>query len=191
MTKDTLRTIYKAKRMALMPEEKQLLDDEILNGLKSLDLSSVSYLHVYLPIVKWNEYDTYPFIYWLRQHHPAVHIVVSISEFEKGTLQHYVWNKESVVANVWGIPEIIVQPDTVHVDPQAIDLILIPLLVCDRDGNRIGYGKGFYDRFLQGCKTDVQKVGISYFDPMEEQIPADRWDVPLDSLITPTGSIRF
>ena len=191
MTKNELRATYKAKRIALLPQERQGLDRQILDKLKSLDFSGVSYLHIYLPIVKWNEYDTKPFIHWLRQHHPETHIVVSVSEFEQGTLQHYIWREESVLENAWGIPELLVQPDTMRVAPKDIDMVIIPLLVCDLSGNRIGYGKGFYDRFLHGCRPDVQKIGISYFAPLRAPIPADEWDVPLQSLVTPDGAIYF
>lgn len=191
MTKDELRSAYKAKRLALLPQERHLLDAKLLDGLKSLDLSDVSYLHIYLPIAKWNEYDTNPFIHWLRQYHQDIQIVVSISEREQHTLQHYVWTNEPVEENAWGIPEIILQPDSARIMPKDIDLIVMPLLVCDRNGNRIGYGKGFYDRFLQDCRSDVQKVGMSYFEPLTTLIPADVWDVPLDRLITPETTIHF
>lgn len=191
LTKDELRALHKTKRLALLPAERQLLDEQLLVGLKSLDFSVIRYLHIYLPIAKWNEYDTRPFIHWLRQHHPTVHIVVSVSELKQGTLQHFIWNTESVVENAWGIPELTLQPDTVPVSPEDMDVILMPLLVCDRNGNRIGYGKGFYDRFLQACRPNVQKVGVSYFAPLATLIPADAWDVPLDSLITPHGVTSF
>ncbi|WP_165799047.1 5-formyltetrahydrofolate cyclo-ligase [Sphingobacterium corticibacter] len=191
MTKDELRASFKNKRLALLPAERQALDDQLLEGLKSLDLSAVRYVHIYLPIAKWKEYDTMPFIHWLRQYHPEIHIVVSVSELKHGTLEHFIWNTESVVKNAWGIPELVLHPNTNRVNPTDIDLVVIPLLVCDHEGNRIGYGKGYYDRFLQACRSDVHKVGISYFEPLDELIPADPWDVPLDRLITPAGSIVF
>jgi len=191
MTKNELRATYRSMRLALSPAETKLLDTHILAGLQSIDFSTLSHIHIYLPIAKWNEYDTMPFIRWLRHHYPAIFIVVSVSQFDRGTLQHFVWNLESVVENAWGIPELVVQPDTVAVAPEDIDLVVMPLLVCDRKGNRIGYGKGFYDRFLHVCRPAVQKVGISYFAPLLEQIPVDPWDVPLDSLVTPAGTISF
>jgi len=63
--------------------------------------------------------------------------------------------------------------------------VLVPLLSFDKKGFRVGYGKGFYDRFLMQCKSDCIKIGLSYFDPIDVIDDADEFDVPLDFCITP------
>lgn len=89
---------------------------------------------------------------------------------------------QSVSTNMFGI----VEPDGNEVvEPEDIDMIIIPMLAFDRMGNRVGYGKGFYDRFLHRCKADCLKVGLSYFEPVEEISDVHAGDVRLDLCITP------
>jgi 5-formyltetrahydrofolate cyclo-ligase len=68
---------------------------------------------------------------------------------------------------------------------EQIDLVFVPLLAFDKKGNRVGYGKGFYDRFLAQCRPNTQKMGLSFFCPIDEISDVDPWDVKLDSCICP------
>ena len=77
------------------------------------------------------------------------------------------------------------------IEPQDIDLVLVPMLVCDIKGNRVGYGKGYYDRYLSRCRPGCVKVGLSYFDPVVNIKDADEFDVPLDFCITPQKAYVF
>jgi 5-formyltetrahydrofolate cyclo-ligase len=77
------------------------------------------------------------------------------------------------------------------VDPQDIDLVLIPMLVCDMKGARVGYGKGYYDRYLSRCREDCIKVGVSYFEPIAQVKDANEFDVPLNFCITPQKAYVF
>jgi 5-formyltetrahydrofolate cyclo-ligase len=72
-----------------------------------------------------------------------------------------------------------------------IDLVFIPLLACDLQGNRVGYGKGFYDRFLSKCRYDVKKIGLSFFDPVDKIEDVNVFDIPLDECITPKKTWVF
>jgi 5-formyltetrahydrofolate cyclo-ligase len=81
--------------------------------------------------------------------------------------------------------------ETRIVDPQEIDLVLVPVLACDTNGNRVGYGKGYYDRYLSRCREDCIKVGISYFEPVDTIDDADGYDVPLNFCITPQQAYVF
>jgi 5-formyltetrahydrofolate cyclo-ligase len=84
--------------------------------------------------------------------------------------------------NQWGITE----PEYgKEVPPQLIDVVIVPLLAFDTRGNRLGYGKGFYDRFLAECKADVLKIGVSYFEPEQAFEEVDEYDIPLDICVTP------
>jgi 5-formyltetrahydrofolate cyclo-ligase len=90
----------------------------------------------------------------------------------------------------WGIPE--PMPDSSQkVSPQKIDTVLLPLLVFDEKGNRVGYGKGFYDRFLTECRPEVQKIGLC----LEEAVPlieeVGEWDIPLDFCVSPQRCYEF
>mgnify|MGYP003575184065 FL=1 len=90
--------------------------------------------------------------------------------------------------NEWGITEPV---SGVEVLPEQLDIVLIPLLVYDKKGNRVGYGKGFYDRFLSECRSDAMKVGLSFFEPVDLISDANELDIPLDACISPKGIFTF
>ena len=70
-------------------------------------------------------------------------------------------------------------------------MVILPLLAFDQQGYRVGYGKGFYDKFLSGCREDCLKVGFSYFEPIETIDDCNEFDVPLDLCITPQNVYVF
>tara|TARA_B110000444_G_C18718916_1_gene537464 strand:+ start:346 stop:927 length:582 start_codon:yes stop_codon:yes gene_type:complete len=72
-----------------------------------------------------------------------------------------------------------------------IDIILIPLLVFDKYGNRVGYGKGIYDRILNRLNKNCLKVGLSFFEVSKENIQVDIHDQALDYCQTPNKLYRF
>ena len=76
-------------------------------------------------------------------------------------------------------------------DPEEIDLILVPLLAFDTYGYRVGYGKGYYDKFLKECREDLVKIGFSYFDPVDVIDDINAFDVKLTYCITPNANFTF
>jgi 5-formyltetrahydrofolate cyclo-ligase len=74
--------------------------------------------------------------------------------------------------------------------PTDLDVVFIPLLQADTQGNRLGYGKGFYDRYLALCRPNVIKIGLNFFEPIPS-IPAEKTDIPLNYLITPNRVYEF
>lgn len=189
MTKDHYRRMYKQKRIALSEQERGVFDESICAGLIALDWSNLHAVHVYMPIAKLNEPNPFSFVNLLRSQFPQTALIVSKSDFQNSQMRHYVWDASTVFEeNSWGIMEPV---DGISVDETAIDVVLVPLLAADVRGNRVGYGKGFYDRFLRGCKPDVQKIGLSYFEPVEAIDDVAPWDVPVDILITPFKTYQF
>lgn len=71
-----------------------------------------------------------------------------------------------------------------EVDSRAIDLILMPGAAFDRNGGRLGYGRGYYDRFLEGMDIRVQKLALAYHFQVLDRVPTDKFDVPVDAIIT-------
>jgi 5-formyltetrahydrofolate cyclo-ligase len=90
---------------------------------------------------------------------------------ETRTMQAVLTNADTAFQKgIYNVPE----PISDHfISPEAFDLVLVPLLICDRKGYRVGYGKGFYDRYLPYCRTDCIKAGLLYFEPVDEITDTD------------------
>ena len=76
-------------------------------------------------------------------------------------------------------------------DPKMIEVVFIPLLCFDLKGNRVGYGSGFYDRFLKECNSNTLKIGLSFFKPENIIEDTNSFDVKLDICITPQKVFSF
>lgn len=171
--------------MELLEEECSSKNSAITAHLQKLEWSDCRYLHVYRAIHKYNEPDMSDFTTWMRVNQPRVSVVVSRSNPLDNTMKHYIWNDETQFeANQWGVLEPVGGQE---VNARLLDVVLVPMLVADIRGNRVGYGKGYYDRFLAQCRPDVKTIGISYFDVLDEMIDVGYWDVPLKNIITPEG----
>jgi 5-formyltetrahydrofolate cyclo-ligase len=101
--------------------------------------------------------------------------------------------KTEIAVNKWGIPEPVKeQSDYQEILPQEIDLVLVPLLAVDKTGQRVGYGAGFYDRFLETAKPTVVTVGLSQFSILDEPISdVLLTDIAIQQVITPQGIIQL
>ena len=189
MTKDQLRKEYKQRRNALSLSAKAAFNQQIFEQLKQFEWSWYRYVHVYLPMHKFNEPDTAQFVKWLQTFQPQVKLVISKSDFSTGEMHNYLLEENTdLVENNWGILE------PLHgelVEEQEIDFVLVPLLIFDERGNRIGYGKGFYDRFLARCRADVESYGISFFEAVQAINDVGEWDVKLSGCVTPSKIYSF
>jgi 5-formyltetrahydrofolate cyclo-ligase len=186
MTKEELRELYRKKRRSLDPEDldegSRAIADRFMGLIDRKEHSHVETVHSFLPIEKNREVDTWPIIRTLRQREGA-RVVVSRTDFGSGTMEHYLLQEESVIAvNSYGIPE---PQGGTPVPVQEIDLVLMPLLAYDEQGDRVGYGAGYYDRFLEACRDDVIKVGLSFFQPVDRIEDVGDHDIVLDHCITP------
>lgn len=183
MQKNELRKKYKALRKQFSTTEIEGMSMQIANQLLSLDIWNYSYYHIFLPIFAQKEVDT-EFVLHVLQGKDK-HIVVSKSNFEDGTLRHFLLTDQTKISiNKWGIPE----PDekSIPIPEQSIEVVFVPLLAYDKKGNRVGYGKGFYDRFLQNAKPKVI-IGFSFFEPEITVIESDPYDIPLNFCVHPNG----
>ena len=146
-------------------------------------------IHVFLPILKNRELNTWPIIHKLWQDFPECRTVVPVTNFQTQELEHYQITPETTIeVNHWGIPEPV---NALRVFEAEIDTVLMPLLAFDEKGNRIGYGKGFYDRFLSQCRPDCRKVGLCYGDPVEQITGIHEGDLPVDAVVTPNLIYRL
>jgi len=184
--KQMLRALAKESRSDLSMEERQTLSEQILaQFLKTFSCKGLK-ISIYLSISTQFEIDTLPWITALEKDNE---FYVPITDFETLTMAHCKYNTgDAITCNRYGIPE--PSDCTKTIDPIELDLVIIPLLVADLQGNRLGYGKGFYDRFLTQCREDVLKVGLNYFEPIA-QIPTEDTDIPLNYLVSPTRCYQF
>jgi 5-formyltetrahydrofolate cyclo-ligase len=185
--KNELRIKYKRLRELITPEEVEEGSMEIANNLLNLPVWNFDYYHLFLSISEKREVDTQAILHILQG--KDKNIVLSKSNFEEGFLINYLLTDSTVIkVNDWGIPEPV---DGIEIPASKIDVVFIPLLVFDEKGNRIGYGKGFYDRFLAKCKSEVVKIGLSFFPAEEKLLEVDQHDVPLDYCVTPEKIYNF
>ena len=106
-----------------------------------------------------------------------------------GNMQHFQYSDEmELVKNSFGIAE---PAGGETFSPDEIDLVLVPLLAFDERGYRVGYGKGYYDRFLSECREDVIKIGLSFFEPEEQIDDINQFDIPLNYCVTPQEVYEF
>jgi 5-formyltetrahydrofolate cyclo-ligase len=194
VNKSDLRSIYLAKRAALSSIEKAEIDAALLNWVKQLPLQKVKVVHLFLPILVKNEIDTWPIIRHFWNNYPEIRVVVPVANFKLREMTSVVLTPTTEIAvNKWGIPEPVKdQPHYQEIPPQEIDLVLVPLLAVDKTGQRVGYGAGFYDRFLETAKPTVVTVGLSQFsildEPISDVLPTD---IAIQQVITPQGIIQL
>lgn len=146
------------------------------------------HIHTYLPIETQHEVDTKLIIQTLRRDF-APDIYLSKSH-KNGILTHHLFKPETeLIMNKWGIPE---PKDTTNPVPETIfDLVFVPLLAFDKRGHRVGYGGGYYDRFLSKCDPDCIKIGLSFFEPVDEVSDINEFDIRLNHCITPNKIWTF
>jgi len=189
VNKAEARAHFLNMRKSLSEKQVEEANMAILAQFETLDFSGIKYLHLFLPIAVKNEVNTQLLANWLRENLPAIRLVLSKSDTEQHTLRHFVWDENTILhTNQWGITE---PNGGLEVEEKELDMILIPLLAYDLQGNRVGYGKGFYDRFLAKCNANVQKVGLSYFEPLDLIEDTDSFDVMLNACINPEKIWRF
>lgn len=192
MTKFELRQEYLNRRKLLTSAELDFANDIIAeNATNFLINNSISTLHTFLPQRNSNEIDTWKIITNIRKLASNVRLVAPYIIPGTKEMQHIVLESETpLTENKWSIPEPYPAPDQM-IGPEALDAILIPLLAFDINGFRVGYGGGYYDRFLSKCRPDAMKIGLSMFDPVGAINGLDPYDVPMNVCITPYNIYKF
>lgn len=188
VNKHVLRRTYLEKRLFLSDAEYEERNRLLLKKcIDSIDLSAETHLHIFLPIVEKKEVNTWLFIHHLRSTRTDIHLYTSRA-LPGGALVHYPLTEDTrLQVNKWGIPE---PAESEPVIPAKLDIILIPLIICDKNGHRIGYGKGYYDRFLRQY-PDARKIGVSLSPPLDKIQFMEDMDVAMDQCLTPFQSYTF
>ncbi len=185
MTKNELRQIYLNRQKVLSSGERAEKSQRVaLRFFEGIDLSKTKVLHCFIPIEKFNEVDTLPILRALGSASPEVRIAAPRLNFESGEMECAAYDADTeLVENAWGIWE----PAGETIESAMVDMVLVPGLAFDRTGHRVGYGKGFYDRFLKRCRADCVKIGLSLFELVADIADIHEGDMTLDLCITPEG----
>ena len=186
MLKEELRSKYLKLRSTLSPAEVSEKSIQIANEILKLPIWDFQNYHIFLPIDKKTEINTEGIISVLQGFDKNVIVPKIISQT---SLAHYLLTDNTKFkVNRLGIPE---PEDGITVDAKKIDVVFVPLLAFDKKGNRTGYGKGYYDRFLLDCRPDVLKIGLSFFEAETSIDDISPSDIPLDYCINPLKTYSF
>ena len=184
--KNQLRKNYKKMRAPLSGTEIDEKSIAIANRLVDQPIWDYSNYHLFLPIIRQKEVNT-EFLMTALQAHDK-NVILSSTDFRNYSMKHFLLTDDTLIKeNKMGIPEPV---NGFEVGEDKIDVVFVPLLAFDKLGNRVGYGKGFYDRFLSHCRKDVLKIGLSFFEA-ESKIPGHKNDVRLDACQTPERTYWF
>ena len=187
MSKHRIREEYRKKRETLTQQE----INNYSNKINRLLIDNFNFknktAHTFFSINNLKEFDT-SFIndFFFNT---CKNVSTSITEYSPLSLKHSIVTRNSeFVLDKFNIPTpTLIKP----IQPNEIDIVIVPLLTFDNNGNRIGYGKGLYDSFLKECRSDCIKIGVSFFKACSENINIDQHDVKLNACVTPNKIYHF
>ena len=186
MLKAEIRKQALKNRLSINNEDYARLNNGLLHQFAALDFTAVKTLHIFLPILEKKEPDTFLLIEWLAKNHPDIKIIVPKADFETALMTHHEYlGLDDLKQNLYNILE----PQKGNIHNGEVDMVLVPLLAFDKQGYRVGYGKGFYDRFLKNL--NARKIGISLSPAIDRIDDVNEHDIRLDLCITPTQTINF
>jgi len=148
-----------------------------------VDLSFTVVVHSFLPIEKTKEPNTWLIIERIRREFPHIRVSIPRINNETSALDNFYFEGlHQLQNNTWGIPE---PKQGIPTPNDKIDVVLVPLLAFDAAGHRVGYGRGFYDKFLATTRKDCRKIGLSFFPAVDSIDNITGQDLPLDMVVTP------
>lgn len=177
--KEKIRKALLQERENIPEEYFRWASDKIIASLLQLqEIQSAEVIHIYVSMNARREVNTHGIIKKMLA--SGKKVVVPVTNFENGTLKHVqLMDFDDLKANEWGVLEPVSE---LEVDVEEIEVVVVPMVGGDEQCNRMGYGKGFYDRFLQ--KVEYPKIGLLFEKTLRKVIPTEKFDIPLDKLIT-------
>jgi len=184
VNKQEFRRYMAAARDRLRTEEAEPRNRSIINRLTTQEAyEGTSLLLTYVSFR--SEADTMDLIRTALDVGKRVAVPVCVPD-GKLLLPCEIHSLDELVPGTWGIPE---PPEHLRkgIRTEEIDLAVVPGLAFDRHFNRLGYGGGYYDRFLPQLREDAVKIGICYDFQLVDRLPADPFDIPMDGIVTESG----
>lgn len=183
MTKKEIREKYKHLRSELSNTEREHRSIQIADHFIQHFNPAGKKISCFIPIDRFHEINTWLILDKIQ----ATFYLPVMSKDDQ--LRHIQYEgKDKLKKNSWGILE---PQSGQEIKANELDIVLVPLLAIDNQGFRVGYGKGFYDRFLKNCKSDCQIIGLHYFNQFETIEDVHTADIPLQYCITPERIIDF
>lgn len=183
--KHDLRQLFCNKRSKLSSQELSEASIRIFDQIKAAKLIEGNMVMLYMSSQNHKELPTDAMFSLSDHYNVCVPKVIN----KNGSMEAVVWSKDMPAStNEWGIKEPL--SDT-YITPEKIDTVVVPLMCFDKAGHRVGFGKGYYDRFLERCSKEVKTIGLSYFEPVDKITDVETTDIPLDVVITPKNIYRF
>ncbi|MFH1391925.1 MAG: 5-formyltetrahydrofolate cyclo-ligase [Candidatus Diapherotrites archaeon] len=180
MDKHFLRELIKRKRRKLLDSEAREKSQKIFENLFSLEeIKSTQNIAVYISVN--NEVETKPIIEKLWK--LGKNVFVPVMKEEKDEHLHFakIDSFQNLSENNKGILE---PKEELFISPNEIELFIVPGLAFDKEGNRVGWGKGFYDRFFNFNKISAKKIGLAFEFQIVEKISHKAHDVRMDLIVT-------
>ncbi|MBO6586496.1 MAG: 5-formyltetrahydrofolate cyclo-ligase [Gracilimonas sp.] len=177
--KQDLREKVLAERLQIPDREWKNKSDQIISSLTNADyFKEAKTVHTYISMNQRREVYTDGLLEDILNGDKRA--VVPVTNFEDRSLTHSeIRSLSDLKKNKWGVEE------PKHITPvnvKELELIIVPMAAADRAGNRLGYGKGFYDRFLKEAKAI--KVGLVFDAFLFDEIPIEEFDEKLDVIIS-------
>lgn len=171
MNKRKIRLKYKSKRSSLTESERDKDSINIANNCLKLPIWELSNYHIFLPIEDKIEVNTEFLLHILHGKDKTI-VVPKVLDKSVEMVHLLLQDNTSLRVSNYGVPEPV---SGIEIPPSQIDVVFVPLLAFDELGNRVGYGKGYYDRFLTTCRVDTVFIGLSFLhlkqlSPLKKQI---------------------
>ena len=175
MNKNEIRNFILKNRKRLHPYYVNYKSDIIMNNLSCI-LSNPKYKNILIYMAFKNEAS----LSNIKSLYPDKNYFIP-KTFKNSSLKVNPLDENSIVPNEYGLLE---SQGTDYANPEILDLVLVPGVAFDKNLNRIGYGKGFYDIFLENLDSSILKVGVCYDFQLFDSIPANSHDIKMDLIIT-------
>ena len=188
MTKSELRKYYLDKRLSLAPRQLEEISEKICHLVFSNFQLEKKKISLFLPIERKKEINTYRI--WEKALSFDAEVAVPKVNFKTHELKQILFDSENQLEiSKIGIPE----PKKGRIiAAEHFDIVFVPLLAIDIEGNRVGYGKGYYDRFLRKCSPRCMFIGLNHFEGLEDKIiDINNNDIKLDACVTPNKIHHF
>lgn len=191
LSKAKLREILLARRQQISFLERQTAaNDAVAVLLKNNIFQKAQEIACYYPMK--NEFDCLPIIkeIWRTKKNCYLPVITDIGN-TKTSLEFILYQEDTILRpNRYNIPEPI---SDIQIKPENLDLVLLPLLGFDKQGNRLGMGAGYYDRTFDFFKQTKKPVllGLAYESQCVSELPHDPWDVKLQGVMTEKNIFIF